>query len=283
MKKIKFHEAILLVLITLALFVWLAVFKLRVDKADIYFFDVGQGDSAMVVAPGNVEILIDGGPDNKVLSEIGKVMPFYDRKIELIILTHPHEDHLSGLIDVLKRYEVEEIWETKITSEGETYKKWQEIIKEKNIPDIAIWSGRMKSFGNLKIETLAPLENLDGKNIENLNNSSIVNKVTFKNKTFLFTGDIEEGAQQDLVNSGQDLKSDILKQPHHGSEKFLSSFLNKVSPQYVVVSCGLNNKFNFPNFKTLDKIKNAELFRTDLDKTLKFSIKNNELIFNTGL
>src|SRR4030042_6142756 len=151
--------AALVVLFCFNVLAWFAVFDLsRECYLEVNFFDVGQGDAAFIETPGNKQILIDGGPGSAVLEKLGKEMPFWDRTIDLIILTHPHEDHLSGLIEVLENYEVENVLWTGIAMETAAFKEWQETIKEAKV--YTPQSGQKVIAGGMILEILYPFENL---------------------------------------------------------------------------------------------------------------------------
>lgn len=240
---------------------------------EVNFFDVGQGDAILIKTPDHQRILIDGGPSSAVVNKLGENLPFYDKKIDLIILTHPHADHLDGLIEVLKRYEVKKILSTGATHTTPDYLAWLEEIKKQNVPMEIAAAGQTIDFGGgVKIEIFYPKENLAGKSAENLNNTSIVAKLIFGQTSFLFTGDAETEAEDELIGGGTDLKADVLKVAHHGSKNATSqNFLEKVQPKFAVISVGADNQFGHPNAMTMKRLENigAEIFRTDEDGDVK--------------
>src|SRR3989344_5266429 len=124
----------------------------------VYFLDVGQGDAIFIQAPNGNQVLVDGGPDNKVLQELGKVMPFYDHSIDLVVLTHPDADHINGLIEVLERYDVENILENHIERETPAYAKWDEIKKEVNVTE-AVFGQEIAIDDGMILYVLYPIEN----------------------------------------------------------------------------------------------------------------------------
>jgi len=269
---IKLATTFFIFLLLWGIFYWQS--KEEKGKLVVNFFDVGQGDSIFIKTPNNQKILIDGGPDNGVLAKLGKNLPFYDKEIDLMILTHPHSDHLVGLVEVLKRYKVKKIISTGVIHATPEYLAWLEEIKEQKIPlEIAI-AGQVLDFGNeTKMEILYPLENLAGQSVDDLNNTSIVSKLTFKNNSFLFMGDAEATAEEKLIASGADLKADILKIGHHGSKNATSeSFLEKVDPQSAVISVGAKNKFGHPSGLVVNRLKREgiEILRTDERGDIKF-------------
>ncbi len=264
----KFKKYFLIFLFLCAVLIWIAVFDLPGEKLHVYFLDVGQGDSILIQTSKNQQILIDGGPDNAVLSELGEVMPFYDKKIELVILTHPHADHLAGLLEVLKSYQVDQILTTGIEYTTPEYIAWQKEIKDRNIPVKIAQAGQIIDLDKAKMEILYPLEFLQEKKIDNLNNSSIVCRLEYGKNSFLFTGDIEEEAEQKLKDDS--LKSTVLKIPHHGSStSLLLEFLGQIDPEVAVLCVGADNSFGHPTEDILDKLKNVEVYRTDQDGTIE--------------
>lgn len=242
-------------------------------KLAVNFFDVGQGDAILIRTPEQQKILIDGGPSNVVAQKLGEVLPFYDRKIDLIILTHPHADHLDGLIEVLKRYEVKKILSTGVTHTTPDYLAWLEEIKNQNVPMEIAMAGQIIDFGGgVKMEILYPAEDLVGKSVENLNDTSIVAKLIFGQTSFLFTGDAETEVEEKLISGGADLKANVLKVGHHGSKNATSdNFLEKVQPSFAVISSGADNRFGHPNAMIIKRLENigAEIFRTDEEGNVK--------------
>lgn len=251
---------------------------------EVDFLDVGQGDAILIKTPDHQRILIDGGPSNAVVEKLGKNLPFYDKKIDLIILTHPHADHLDGLIEVLKRYEVEKILSTGVVHTTPDYLAWLLEIKKQNVPmEIAV-AGQTIDFGNnLKMEIFYPKEDLAGKQVENLNNTSIVAKLIFGQTSFLFTGDAESEVEDELIGGGVDLKADVLKVAHHGSKNATSqNFLEKVQPKFAVISVGADNQFGHPNAMTVKRLENigAKVLRTDKDGDVKIKSDGIEVKIN---
>lgn len=234
------------------------------DKLYVSFFDVGQGDSVFIKTPLSQKVLIDGGPDDKVLGELGKSLPFYDRTIDIVILTHPHADHLTGLIEVFKRYKVKLLVLTGVNYTTPEYSDFLDLIKSKNVPIKLALAGQNFNFGEgLNLEIFYPDSSLVGKSIEDLNETSVVCKLMFGKISYLFTGDIEEDTQIELAEEPLDV--DILKVPHHGSKSSVSiDFLKKTTPEVALISVG-KNKFGHPAEETLELFKssNIKVWRTD--------------------
>ncbi len=238
-------------------------------RLHVSFFDVGQGDSIFIKTPKKQKILIDGGPDKKVLSELGKSLPFYDRTIDIVFLTHPHADHLTGLIEVLKRYKVKLLVLTGITYTTPEYLEFLDFVNRKNISTKLALAGQNFDFGEgVEIEIIYPTGPLVEKEVEDLNETSIITKLVFDEVSFLFTGDVEKEIQTELKG---DLDIDILKMPHHGSESSISvDFLKETTPEVAVISVG-KNKFGHPDGSTLEMLKSSEIkiWRTDEAGTIK--------------
>jgi competence protein ComEC len=255
-------------------FAWIVVFDLRSHKfLEVIFFNVGQGDSVFIETPTRHQILIDGGPSSKIIEKLAKEIPFWDRSIDLIILTHPEKDHLTGFLEVLKRYKVENILWTGIIRDIPEYKEWLNLLeKEKGNVKIAK-AGEKISCKNCqwKIEVFYPFESLEGEEFEDSNNTSIVSKLIFGNSSFLFTGDIYKDVEESLTLTPFDLNSKILKVAHHGSKTSSSEkFLERVLPEIAVISVG-ENKYGHPNKEVLEILKKygIRVLRTDREGDIK--------------
>lgn len=236
----------------------------------VYFLDVGQGDAEYIKMPDGSDALIDGGPDNSVLNQLGRVMDFGDHEINLVILSHPHADHLTGLLEVIERYKVDEIWETGVLYPSGGYDVWKKNIITKNMEDKKVKAGDEKNFGDVKIKVLAPLTSLENKNIDNLNNASIVNRIDYQNFSVLFTGDAEKEIQNLLLD--KNIFADVLKVAHHGSTNGLSEeFLKIVRPAIAVIEVGAKNTYGHPAASTIDLLKKyaVRIYRTDQNGTVQ--------------
>ena len=244
------------------------------NKFHIFFLNVGQGDSTFIKTPENHQIIVDGGPKSFVMQELADVMPFFDKTIDLVVLTHPHSDHISGLTEVLKRYKVSAVLMTGVYFEDPYYQEFLKEIREKNITIFIADNDTALVIGSVFLNVLSPFNSISGKSFANLNNSSIALKVIFKNEEILLMGDAEKDIEEALLTSGVDLDSDILKAGHHGSKTSSTlNFLNAVSPKSVVVSCGKDNSFGHPPPETLRNFYRANInniYRTDLDGRIEF-------------
>ncbi|MCX6779077.1 MAG: ComEC/Rec2 family competence protein [Candidatus Magasanikbacteria bacterium] len=247
----------------------------------VIFLDVGQGDSSLIITPENKTILVDGGPDDKVLSELGKFLPLKQKKIDVMILTHPHADHLDGLVDVLKRYEVGEVYYTGVLHTTGAFLEWLKIIRDKNIKMNIVKENGAVEIGGVQLNFLFPLKDLSETKFTNLNNSSIVFKLVYDQTSFLFTGDAEVVVEKELLAGGVDLKADVLKVGHHGSNSSTSEeFLKKVAPESAIISVGKDNDFGHPHLRTLRRLErhNSKIFRTDKVGAVEFVSDGEKII-----
>ena len=255
------------VLILSNVFAWCVVYDLSRQKyLEVCFFDVGQGDSAFIQTPQLNQILIDGGPDSSVLGKIEKRIPFWDRTIDLIVLSHPDFDHLTGLLDVLKRYKVENVLWTGALKDSSKVAEWQRLIKKEGSNVIIAKAGQRISNKGLVIEILHPFEDISGQIPKDTNQTSIVLKLSYGEKSFLFTGDIYNTQESDLLERGIDVDSDVLKVAHHGSKtSSFDSFIASVSPEAAVISLGKDNSYGHPHKEVLDILNKygIKILRTD--------------------
>lgn len=244
------------------------------NELEVVFMDVGQGDASLIKTPYNQNILIDGGPDNAILSGLSREMPWWDKTIDLMILTHPHSDHVSGLIEVLKRYDVKKILYTGVLHNSPSYLAWLRLVQEKNVPIVIIDRPQTIYFGkDLFMDILYPNKSFLNKEVDNLNNTSIVANLHYQNNLFLFTGDIENETERELLASGSLGKINVLKIAHHGSNtSSIQEFLDVTKPQYAIISVGENNTFGHPNRNVLKRLEKngVEVFRTDQNGFARF-------------
>lgn len=239
----------------------------------VYYLNVGQGDSVLIRTPDNQDILIDGGPDKAVLSELGKYLPFWDRDIELMLLTHPHEDHIAGLIPVLNQYQVNKILYNDVAYENNNFAEFEKIIQDKKIDTASfVYGDKINLAPDIYLESVYPFGNSDLNAIENINNTSLVSRLVYKENEFIFTGDAEQETEQIILDNQINIQADVLKVGHHGSKTAsIEAFLDAVKPSQAVISCGVGNKFKHPHFITLYKFQQRDytIWRTDEDGTVK--------------
>lgn len=273
-KNLKQSLLIFAILTVAATLIWFPIFVYGYDgNLKVYFLNIGQGDASFIETPERVQILVDGGPDDSVLSELSSVMPFYDRKIDVLVLSHPQQDHIFGLVEVLKRYEVANVIFTSIDYKNSAYDEFKKIIEEKHINKIEAKAGTRLKLGQYAyLDVFYPFENMSGKSVENPNDVSVAIRLDYLGKKFFFAGDAEVKEEIDLVNSGQDIDIDILKISHHGSKTSSAElFLEKVTPEAVVISVGKNNSYGHPHKEVLERLKNIKTLRTDLNGRVKIT------------
>ncbi len=248
------------------------------DDLRITVIDVGQGSSALVEMPEGFNLLIDGGgfSDNSVFDVGANVIaPLLWRKkiktIDTLILSHPNSDHLNGLLYIAENFNVKRVWANCDTADTIGYRKFMEIIKKKAIylPEFKEIS-RTQIINGAQLKLLYPADDYMDNNKRkwsNLNNNSLVIKVKFGSKSFLFPGDIMAKAEKELVAiSGDDLKSNVLIAPHHGSKTSNSEFfIDSIDPEIVIFSSGWRNRYRFPHTSVLKKYKErgCRILRTD--------------------
>lgn len=239
--------------------------------------DVGQGSATLFQLPGGVNMLVDGGGFYDSSFDMGKLViaPFLYakriRKIDIVVLTHPHPDHLQGLIYVLKNFNVQEAWCTGLKAESDLYRLWEKTISGHKIKMKHLSSQSPPvSISGVQIHFLWPMPPNNRGNWEmskdEANDSSLVMKITYGDERFLVTGDISSCVETCLIESGQNLKSDVLFVPHHGSNHSSSmDFIRAVSCRYAIISVGKRNVFRHPHPDVLARYDSAGtgIFRTD--------------------
>ena len=270
MKKLVFYCAlILLVLVTFSSYEYL---KFNDHDLHLVMCDVGQGDAIFITTPTKTQILIDGGPDKSVLSCLSNNMPFWDRSIDMVILTHPHADHYSGLLHVVDRYSLNGFFTQDIKSTSEGFKLLEAKLADRNLSAKHLKKNdKFSDKSGVVFKILWPDQlrlkemNQNSSNYD-LNESSIVALLTFGNFSALLTGDAEKSSI-DQVGSGVKTVN-VLKVPHHGSSEAVSTEqLDQLNPEIALISAGEGNKFGHPKKDTIDLLhaSNVRIFRTDKD------------------
>jgi len=281
-KQNKAAKWIILGLISTNLFVWLVVSGAwQGHYLEVKFFDVDQGDAALAQIDGDIQILIDGGPDNKVLEKLGQTMPFYDRDIEWMVLSHTDRDHLTGLLDVIKNYRVRNIIWSGIGDNRAQDKEWERLISEETARDnakiiFAVPGEKVDLGGNpdCQIEILAPAIT-DRSPSRGQNDLSVAVKLIYGKRSFVFVGDASSREESEIKSTIPELRADVLKVAHHGSkssanEEFLASLL----PAAAVISVGAKNSYGHPSPEVLELLAKYDI------KTLRTD-KNGDIVFRT--
>lgn len=256
------------------------------SEVSVHFIDVGQGDCILILS-GEKSVLIDAGDVDEASKVVAYLKAQNINKIDYIIATHPHSDHIGGLPEVIKAFEVGKIYMAKvpdnITPTTVVYENLLKAIKNKYLKISSPDFGEILDLGDSRLELFPPKTEYD-----NLNNCSIVSKLTHGKNTYLFTGDAEKEVEQDLIKSKIDLNSKVLKVGHHGSNtSSTKDFLKEVNPQICVICCGVDNSYNHPNAKIVKRLNDytESIFRTDMlgtiviesdGENLKYKYENGE-------
>jgi competence protein ComEC len=262
---------ILGILLVVTIVLWGAV--LREERGGVLtvaFLNIGQGDAIYIEAPNGRQMLMDSGPTRAVLSELSKVMPWYDRSIDMLLVTNPDKDHMAGFIDVLKSYIVDAVFESGTFPGTQVYKELEKTITDVGVKKMLAHRGMTIWFdADTKLTILYP-----DRDVSTLtsNDGSIVAKLSYGNTSVMLTGDAPQGVEKWLVQlDGNNLKSNVLKVGHHGSRTSTSpEFVGFVEPSFAVISDGVHNKYGHPHKETLDTLSrfSVPVLRTDLQGTI---------------
>lgn len=251
--------------------------KITLDDGRLHliFCDVGQGDAIFIRTPRGMDILIDGGPDEKVLSCLSRHLPFWDRKLEMVVLTHPHADHFTGLLSALKRYSVLSFVTEKLVNQSLGFKQLLEELEEKKLSSRDVYAGdRLKTKDGLSFKVLAPSKSFleatssGGEIGESHEFASLVILVSFGEFDFLLTGDSQVEELKIGILETSLLSLEVLQVPHHGSKTGLDQeFLDRVGPRLAVISVGKNNRYGHPSEEILKILRDLDIkiLRTDVD------------------
>lgn len=253
----------------------------------IYYLDVGQGDSELIRLKSGKTILIDAGTPDTGDSLCNMLTKLGVAKIDFLIATHPHADHIGGMAKVVSKFEIGEIYMPRIPDKQvpttSTYEKLLTAIDQKGLKISAGKAGMTAlNADNEKLEFFAP----NSAKYDGLNSYSIVAMLTCGEKRFLFTGDAQTDSEKEMLKKGWNLKCDVLKCGHHGSSTSTSAaFLKAVSPKTVVISCGVNNDYGHPDKKVVARLQKAgiTIYRTDRQKTILARTDGKTIQFETGL
>jgi competence protein ComEC len=234
-------------------------------RLDVHFIDVGQADAALLT-DGKGAVLIDGGNAMDGPLVVSCIKNAGVKKLDLVIGTHPHEDHIGGLSDVLKSVKASVITLPNKRSGTAAWRNLLSAIKSAGVKRVTAKAGDEYDIGDMHIVLVAPVKTYKGDSSEDLNNMSVICKVMYGDTSFLFTGDAEREAESDVLASGADISCDVLKVPHHGSGSSSSYvFLREANPKIAVISCGKDNDYGHPHEEVLSRYNDlgAEVIRTD--------------------
>ena len=243
-----------------AIAAWGAVLERPDGRLHVTFLDVGQGDAMFIVTPGGRQILVDGGPDPKrLLNLLGERMPFWDRSLDLVVLTHPHADHAAGLAEALRRYDVALVLEREIEHEASEYASWRAALAARDGPVVQAQAGqRILLDRGLALEVLYPPERMLAGTSSDVNNASIVARLVYGETSFLLMGDVHWDVEGYLLRRAVPLESTALKVGHQGSRTSTTQdFLRAASPQVAVISVGADNRFGHPHPEVVESLTDA--------------------------
>lgn len=247
----------------------------------VHFLDVGQGDSIFVQLPNGRNMLVDAGPREAGTDVVNYLKKAGVKKIDCLVATHPHEDHIGGMAAVFRRFDVGRVYMPRVSYTTKAYEDLLRAVRAEGLKiDTASAGVEIINSGGLKAEMIAP----NSAAYEEINNYSAVIKLSFGKTVFLLTGDAEERSEQEMLVNGPSLRADVLKVGHHGSYTSTSpEFLNAVKPTYAVISCGAGNDYGYPHAVTLQKLRGIQLFRTDLNGDVVFETDGESIQVSAGV
>ncbi len=263
-------------------------FEKKTKHLKIIFLDVGQGDAIFIEAPNGNKILVDGGPTAAVVRELSKFLPFYDKKINLLLSSHSDSDHIGGSPEIFKRFEIEKYATSAKNDSAILYIELEKLNEVEKSDRFSVGSGDriiLDEKRNIYLDILWPI---DPNSDEDNNDASVVLKLVFNNKSFLLTGDASTKSETEIINylldNNFDFKTTVLKVGHHGSKTSTSEeFLNKVSPEYAVISVGEDNKFNHPSPEIISLLstKKIKILETSIFGSIIFTTDGENLWIET--
>ncbi|MBQ3307376.1 MAG: MBL fold metallo-hydrolase [Bacilli bacterium] len=243
---------------------------------NIYFIDVGEGD-CILIQENDSNILIDAGNNKDGPKIVDYIKELGIKNFKYVFSTHPHEDHIGGMDDIIKNFEIEHFVIPNMELNTTTYKEVIHLIEEKNIDKIIPKIDDEYEINKIQLKVLWV-----GEDLEEINRDSLVLKMNYYNTNYLFMADATKDTEQMILE--KDLKCNVLKVAHHGSNWSTSAqFLEKAHPEYSIISVGKNNDYNFPKQVTLDKLNriNSTILRTDIDGTIKITSNGERIEYDT--
>ena len=275
------RSAALLLLLVISWVGWSLLPHFQANTMQAWLLDVGQGESALVHEPSGKLLLFDGGPDDSVLSQLGKILPPWWKHIDLLVLSHNHSDHISGLISTLQRYQVDEVWTSDATYTTPEKELFDQLIQEHHVRkrvQYADFSACHPTqacpvpipFGQLSLQIYHPLWPMTAQQPKDQHDATLSMRISYAGHSLFLTGDLQERHEATMLAvcgiPECSMKSDVLQVPHHGSGTGLSlAFLEEIQPQYGIIPVGAHNTFHQPNPKTLAKLGSAGIktYRSD--------------------
>ncbi|HBO17056.1 MAG: hypothetical protein UR69_C0002G0291 [Candidatus Moranbacteria bacterium GW2011_GWE2_35_2-] len=270
--------------LTLSLLLASIIFYLqKSNELKVVFLNVGQGD-AILISQGSSQVLVDSGKSGKiVLEKLGKYIPFWDRQIEGIVITHPDYDHIAGFVDVLKNYEVKTIVRTGAKSNSKTFEALSEKISKENAQNVEARSGvKMKFSRGAQLEVKYPIFSKDIFS-KNTNDESVVVGVDFGESSFLLTGDLPMEKESELISATKNISAKVLKVAHHGSKYSTGDeFLKMVNPSEAIISVGKNN-YGHPTPEVVERMERhgIKIMRTDQVGDIAYRCNEKSCVFSS--
>lgn len=246
------------------------------DTLDVYFIDVGQADS-ILIKNEEYSMLIDAGNNEDGVKLVNYLNELNVNNFDYVIATHAHEDHIGGMDDIINNFQVDKFFMPDVLTTTKTFEDVLDALENNDMTYNTFEENQEFSFGNANVKILYV-----GNDKNDLNDTSIVMKITYYNNSFLFTGDISSKVEKKILN--KDLKSDVLKVAHHGSDySSTDEFLDLVDPKYAVISVGKNNIYKHPAESTLLKLndRNIKIYRTDTSGTIIMNSDGNNITIKT--
>ena len=273
-KKVRFGA--LAILFVANFFIWSALLAEERDGGlKVVFLDIGQGDAIFIEAPNGNQVLIDGGPGKSVLAELSKVLPVYDRFIDLMVVSNPDKDHIGGLLEVLKTFEIGAVLEPGTKPNTAVYQEFEKAVEAEGAQKILARSGQviwLDKAGGVLFEVFFPDQDVSG---WSTNDGSIIGKLVYGSTCVIFSGDAPEQIENYIAAfNGSALRCQILKVGHHGSRTSSGvSFVGTISPEYAVISSGQDNSYGHPHQEVLDTLNRfgVKILRTDTLSTITFT------------
>lgn len=271
----------LVLFFTLTTFVsWSVLFFTRSEKQilSVVMLDVGQGDAFFIESPGGTQVLIDGGRGRAALRELSKVMPFWDRSLDVVVATHPDADHIGGLVHVLERFDVSYILHTSIQKDTPVFRAYSEAVLEEDPVIVPSSRGTKITLDDSVVLTILSREVVAA---SDTNEASIILRLDYGGTSFLFTGDAPKETEQELLQFYSVLDVDVLKVGHHGSDTSTSTeFISATSPDFALISVGKENSYGHPDDDVLLRLEDAgvKILRSDERGTVRL-ISDGEGVF----